>query len=34
VKLSFTHPGTYEYVEFESAYAPELQNALDLARSL
>ncbi|MGA0868650.1 MAG: hypothetical protein ACO3UM_06945 [Planctomycetota bacterium] len=34
VKLGFTHPGTYEYVEFSSDYAPELQKALDLARAL
>lgn len=34
VKLGFTHPGTYEFVEFTSPYAPELQHALDVARAL
>lgn len=30
VRLGFEHPGTGEYVEFESPYPPDLQHALDL----
>ena len=32
VRLGFEHPDTGEYVEFESAYPPDLQHALDLIR--
>ena len=30
VGLGFVHPGTNEYVNFESAYPPDLQSALDI----
>jgi 23S rRNA pseudouridine1911/1915/1917 synthase len=30
VSLSFEHPGSGEWVEFESPYAPDLQHALDV----
>ncbi len=34
VKLGFLHPRTNEYVEFESTYPDDLQQALDRVRSL
>lgn len=34
VKLGFIHPHTGEYVEFESSYPDDLQQALDLVRRL
>ena len=34
VKLGFTHPGSGQYISFESEYAPELARALELARDL
>lgn len=34
VRLGFTHPGTGEYVQFFSEYAPELARALEIAREL
>jgi 23S rRNA pseudouridine1911/1915/1917 synthase len=33
VRLGFTHPGTDEWVEFESPYPPDLQHALDVVAS-
>ncbi len=32
VRLAFEHPGTGEWVEYESSYPPDLQHALDLLR--
>ena len=34
VRLGFTHPGTGEWVEYESPYPDDLQRALDLVRDL
>ncbi len=34
VKLGFLHPRTNEYVEFESSYPQDLQDALDVVRDL
>lgn len=34
VKLGFEHPGTGEWVEFESPYPADLQHALDVIRDL
>ena len=34
VRLGFEHPDTGEYVEYESAYPPDLQHALDVIRDL
>ena len=33
-RLGFTHPGTGEWVEFESPYPADLQHALDVLRSM
>jgi 23S rRNA pseudouridine1911/1915/1917 synthase len=33
VRLSFTHPGSGELMQFESGYPTDLQNALDLIRT-
>jgi 23S rRNA pseudouridine1911/1915/1917 synthase len=33
-RLGFTHPGTGEWVEFESPYPRDLQHALDVLRSM
>jgi 23S rRNA pseudouridine1911/1915/1917 synthase len=33
VRLSFTHPGSGEEMQFESAYPTDLQNALDVIRT-
>lgn len=33
-RLGFTHPGTGEWVEFESPYPADLQHALDMLRSM
>jgi len=32
-KLGFKHPATGDYVQFESPYPADLQNALDLLRA-
>ncbi|MET0468264.1 MAG: RluA family pseudouridine synthase [Aeromicrobium sp.] len=34
VRLGFTHPGTGEWVEYESPYPDDLQRALDVVRDL
>jgi 23S rRNA pseudouridine1911/1915/1917 synthase len=33
VRLRFTHPGSGEEMQFESAYPTDLQNALDVIRT-
>ena len=32
-KLGFTHPGSGNFVEFESEYSPDLEDALELLAS-
>ena len=34
VRLGFEHPGTGEYVEYESPYPADLAHALELVREL